>query len=113
MRSPIQHPQVPANNFEMSTFVITMLRGLVVFHGKSDECPRAHLWRFHELIDGIKINGVPQDAIQLRYFPFTLEGQAKAWLDNRPPGSISTFTSLADKFLTRNHPPSKTTDLQN
>ncbi|CAL1369901.1 unnamed protein product [Linum trigynum] len=112
MRSPIQHPHVLANNFEVSTSVITMLRGSVVFRGKEGECPRSHLRRFHELIDGIKINGVPADAIQLRYFPFTLEGQAKEWLDTRPPGSITTFSNLADKFLTRYHPPSKTADLQ-
>ncbi|CAL1359484.1 unnamed protein product [Linum trigynum] len=84
MRSP------RANNFEVSTSVITMLRGLVVFRGKEGECPRSHLRRFHELIDGIKINEVPADAIQLRYFPFTLEGQAKEWLETSPPGSITT-----------------------
>ncbi|CAL1369393.1 unnamed protein product [Linum trigynum] len=112
MRSPIQHPHVPANNFEVSTSVITMLRGSVVFRGKEGECPRSHLRRFHELIDGIKINGVPADAIQLRYFPFTLEGQAKEWLDTQPPGSITMFANLADKFLTRYHPLSKTADLQ-
>ncbi|CAL1402146.1 unnamed protein product [Linum trigynum] len=105
MRSPIQHPQVPANNFEVNTSVITMLRGSIVFSGKEGECPRSHLRRFHELINGIKINGVPADAIQLRYFPFTLEGQAKECLDTRPPGSITTFANLADKFLTRYHPP--------
>ncbi|CAL1387598.1 unnamed protein product [Linum trigynum] len=112
MRSPIQHPHVPPNNFEVSTSVITMLRGLVVFRGKEGECPQSHLRRFHELIDGIKINGVPADAIQLWYFPFTLEGQAKEWLDTRPPGSITTFANLADKFLTCYHSLSKTADLQ-
>ncbi|CAL1394257.1 unnamed protein product [Linum trigynum] len=96
MRSPIQHPQVPANNFEVSTSIITMLRGSAVFYGKSGECPRAHLRRFHELIDGIKNNEV----------------QAKMWLDNQPSGSISTFTNLTYKFLTRYHLPSKTADLQ-
>ncbi|CAL1411942.1 unnamed protein product [Linum trigynum] len=34
------------------------------------------------------------------------------WLDNRPPGSITTFTDLANKFLTSYHPPSKIADLQ-
>ncbi|CAL1411502.1 unnamed protein product [Linum trigynum] len=37
IRLPIQHPQVPANNFEVSTSDITMLRGSVVFHGKEGE----------------------------------------------------------------------------
>ncbi|CAL1401833.1 unnamed protein product [Linum trigynum] len=112
MRSPIQHPHVPANNFEVRTSVSTMLRGSVVFRGQERECPQSYLRRFHEFIDGIKINGVPTDAIKLRYSPFTLEGQAKEWLDTRPPGSITTFSNLADKFLTRYHPPSKTVDLQ-
>ncbi|CAL1355113.1 unnamed protein product [Linum trigynum] len=89
-----------------------MLHGSVVFRGKEGECPRSHLRQFHKLIDGIKINGVPADAIQLRYFPFTLEGQATEWLDTRPPGSITTFANPADKFLTRYHPLSKTADLQ-
>ncbi|CAL1355402.1 unnamed protein product [Linum trigynum] len=112
MRSPIQHPQVPANNFEVSTSVITMMRDSMVFRGKDEECPRSHLRRFHELIDGIKINGVPTDFVQLRYFPFTLVGQAKEWLDTRAPGSITTFASLTDKFLTRHHSPSKIANLQ-
>ncbi|CAL1380969.1 unnamed protein product [Linum trigynum] len=112
MRSPIRHPQVPANNFEVSTSVITMLCGSVVFRDKEWECPRSHLRQFHELIDGIKINGVPANAIQLRYFPFTLEGQAKECMDTRPPGSITTFANLANKFFTRYHLPSKMADLQ-
>ncbi|CAL1379109.1 unnamed protein product [Linum trigynum] len=89
-----------------------MLRGSVVFHGKEGECLGSHVRRFHELIDVIKINGVPADAIQLRYFPFNLEGQAKEWLDTRPPESITMFANLVDKFLTRYHPPSKMADLQ-
>ncbi|CAL1383098.1 unnamed protein product [Linum trigynum] len=112
MRSSIQHPQVIANKFEVNTSFIIILRGSVVFHRKTDESPRTHLWRFHELIDANKINGVPQDVIQLCYFPFTLDGQAKMWLDNRPPGSITTFTDLSNKFLARYHPPSKIVDMQ-
>ncbi|CAL1402653.1 unnamed protein product [Linum trigynum] len=90
MRSPIQHPHVPANNFEVSTSVITMMRGSVVFRGKEGECPRSHLRQFHELIDGIKINRVSANAIQLRYFPFTLEGRAKEW-----PDAVTTTTLSA------------------
>ncbi|CAL1394918.1 unnamed protein product [Linum trigynum] len=95
MRSPIQYPQVLANNFKVSTFVITMQCGSMVFYGKDGEYPRLHLRKF-----------------QLRYFSFTLEGQAKEWLDTRPLRSITTFANLADKFLTRYHPPSKMADLE-
>ncbi|CAL1370496.1 unnamed protein product [Linum trigynum] len=48
----------------------------------------------------------------MRYFPFTLEGQAKEWLDSWPLGLITTFANLEDKFLTHYHPPSKTGDLK-
>ncbi|CAL1405410.1 unnamed protein product [Linum trigynum] len=82
-----------------------MLKGYVVFHGRTCECPREHLRRFHELIDGIKINVVPQEAIRLCYFSFTIEGLAKTWLDNRAPWSITTWTDMANKFMICYHPP--------
>ncbi|CAL1371084.1 unnamed protein product [Linum trigynum] len=34
------------------------------------------------------------------------------WMDNRALGSITTFTNLANKFLTPYHPLSRTVDLQ-
>ncbi|KAJ9544781.1 hypothetical protein OSB04_024488 [Centaurea solstitialis] len=48
-----------------------------------------------------------KDAIRLRFFPFTLTGEAKAWLRSLEPSSITTWEDLRSKFLSGFFPPSK------
>ncbi|XP_027368226.1 uncharacterized protein LOC113874201 [Abrus precatorius] len=54
-----------------------------------------------------RINGVSEDAIRLRLFPFSLRDKAKCWLQAQPQGSISTWPDLVNKFLIKYFPPSK------
>ena len=60
-----------------------------------------------------KQNGVSDDAIRLRLFPFTLKDKAKSWLNSLPSGSITTWDQLASSFLNKYFPPSKTMKLRN
>ncbi|GJY10998.1 reverse transcriptase domain-containing protein [Tanacetum coccineum] len=53
-----------------------------------------------------------EDAILL-LFPFSLEGEARTWLDKEPPRSILTWDDLVSKFINQFFPPSKTTYLRN
>nr|GFB87759.1 reverse transcriptase domain-containing protein [Tanacetum cinerariifolium] len=46
-------------------------------------------------------------------FPFSLEGEARIWLDKEPPQSIFTWEDLVSKFINQFFPPSKTTYLRN
>ncbi|GJV18020.1 reverse transcriptase domain-containing protein [Tanacetum coccineum] len=46
-------------------------------------------------------------------FPFSVEGQARIWLDKQPPRSILTWDDLVSKFINEFFPPSKTTNLRN
>ncbi|GJV65428.1 reverse transcriptase domain-containing protein [Tanacetum coccineum] len=46
-------------------------------------------------------------------FPFSLEGEARIWLDKEPPRSILTWDDLVSKFINQFFPPSKTTYLRN
>ncbi|KAJ9556996.1 hypothetical protein OSB04_011610 [Centaurea solstitialis] len=46
-------------------------------------------------------------AIRLRLFPFTLIGEAKAWLRSLEPSSITTWENLRAKFTLCFFPPSK------
>ncbi|XP_058003689.1 uncharacterized protein LOC131180094 [Hevea brasiliensis] len=61
----------------------------------------------------LKINGVSNDAIQLRLFPFSLKHRAREWLHSLPPCSITTWEELSHAFLTQYFPPSKTAKLRN
>nr|GEZ91256.1 reverse transcriptase domain-containing protein [Tanacetum cinerariifolium] len=56
---------------------------------------------------------VPNTTIKLFLFPFSLEGEARIWLDKEPPRSILTWEDLGSKFINQFFPPSKTTYLRN
>ena len=62
---------------------------------------------FLEIYDTFKYNGVSDDAIRLRLFPFTLKDRAKALLNSQPPASITTWDLLARAFLAKYFPPAK------
>nr|GFC42286.1 hypothetical protein [Tanacetum cinerariifolium] len=51
--------------------------------------------------------------VKLSLFPFSLEGEARIWLDKEPPRSILTWEYLVSKFINQFFPPSKTTYLRN
>ena len=54
------------------------------------------------------MNGVSQDAIKLRLFPFSLRDKAKLWLHSLAPQSITTWDTLSKAFLGKYFPPGKT-----
>nr|GFB98148.1 reverse transcriptase domain-containing protein [Tanacetum cinerariifolium] len=56
---------------------------------------------------------VPNTTIKLLLFPFSLEGEARIWLDKEAPRSILTWEDLVSKFINKLFSPSKTTYLRN
>ena len=110
--SSITRPPVQANNFEIKPALIQMIQTAVQFGGLPNDDPNAHIENFLEICDTLKHNGVSDDAIRLRLFPFSLRDKAKAWLQSLPAGSITTWNDLAQKFLAKFFPPAKTTKLR-
>ncbi|CAL1388463.1 unnamed protein product [Linum trigynum] len=113
IQSPILHPLVAANNFEIKPTLVTMIQNNVLFHGRKSESPREHVQRFLELARSLKINGVSAEGLQLRLFPYSLSGKALRWLNNRLPRSITSWDDLINKFRTHYCPPSKTAEWRN
>ena len=60
-----------------------------------------------------RFNDVPDDAIRLRLFSFSLKDRAREWLNSLPAGSISDWATLAQKFLAKYFPSAKTVKLRN
>ena len=107
-RQSITRPTINANNFEIKLALLQIIQSSVQFYGLANEDPNAHIANFLEICDTFKYNGVSDDAIRLRLFPFTLKDKAKAWLNSQPPASITTWDLLAKAFLAKYFPPSKT-----
>nr|GEY54291.1 reverse transcriptase domain-containing protein [Tanacetum cinerariifolium] len=59
------------------------------------------------------LQDVPNDAIKLMLFSYSLEGAARIWYEKEPPNSILTWDDLVNKFVNQFFPPSKTTHLKN
>nr|GEZ00626.1 reverse transcriptase domain-containing protein [Tanacetum cinerariifolium] len=78
-------PQINANNFELKQTLINLVQ-----HPE-----------------------VPNTTIKLLLFPFSLEEEARIWLDKEPPRSILTWEDLVSKFINQFFPPPKTTYLRN
>ena len=111
--SSIRRPLIVTNNFKIKPAIIGLIQSQVQFSSLLNEDPNSHIANFLEICDTIKYNGVTDDAIRLRLFTFSLRDKAKAWLNSLPAGSITTWEMMAQRFLVKYFPPSKTAKMRN
>ncbi|GJR66478.1 reverse transcriptase domain-containing protein [Tanacetum coccineum] len=103
-------PTINANNFELKQTLINLVQSNQ-FTGRQD--PHNHLRFFNKVTSTFRHPDVLNTSIKLLLFPFSLEGEARTWLDKEPPRSILTWDDLVSKFINQFFPPSKTTYLRN
>lgn len=95
--------------FALKTGLIHLLP---TFHGLPSENPHKHLKEFHMVCLSTKPQGVSEDQIKLRAFPFSLADIAKDWLFDLPSNSVTTWTDMARLFLDRFFPAAKASELR-
>nr|GEU94776.1 reverse transcriptase domain-containing protein [Tanacetum cinerariifolium] len=103
-------PLINANNFELKRTLINLVQSNQ-FTGRQD--PHNHLRFFNKVTSTFRHPEVPNTTIKLLLFSFSLEGEARIWLDKEPSRSILTWEDLVSKFINQFFPPSKTTYLRN
>ena len=79
-------------NFELKSGFIHLLP---TFNGLAGEDPYTHLKEFHMVCVGMKPNGVDEEQVKLKAFPFSLKGAAKAWFFSILPGSLKNISSIS------------------
>ncbi|GJT96965.1 reverse transcriptase domain-containing protein [Tanacetum coccineum] len=105
-------PPILAEHFELKHSLINMMTSDQFFELEKDN-PRDHIRWFNKITSTIKYKDVPNSAIKLMLFPFSLAGAARRWLEKEPPRSILTWDDLVSKFINEFFPPSRTTNLRN
>ena len=83
----------------------------IQFHRLPSENPNAHLTSFIEVYDTVNYNGVTEEVLRLRLFPLSLSDRGQHWLTSQPPDSITSWSDLVQKFLTKFFPPAKIAQL--
>ncbi|GKF88003.1 hypothetical protein Tco_0258880, partial [Tanacetum coccineum] len=81
-------PTINANNFELKQTLINLVQSNQ-FTGRQD--PHNHLQFFNKVTSMFRHPDIPNTSIKLLLFPFSLEGEARTWLDKEPPRSILTM----------------------
>ncbi|KAK0573794.1 hypothetical protein LWI29_013618 [Acer saccharum] len=112
-QSSIRQPTIAANSFEIRPSIIQMIGTTCIFNGLANDDPNLHLQKFNEICETFKYNGIPDDFIKLKLFPFSLGNDARIWLNSQSPNSITTYDQLAQAFLNRYFPPGKAARLRN
>ncbi|XP_042465796.1 uncharacterized protein LOC122048270 [Zingiber officinale] len=91
----IEYPELEVD-FELRSSIIHLLPK---FHGHSGEYPNRHLQEFHVVCSTMKPQGISEEDIKLRAFPFSLADAAKDWLFYLPSGTITCWSDMRRVFL--------------
>jgi len=100
----IARPEVQAHNINYPHSLIHLIQGL------PNEGAYAHLATFIEICNTFKIVGVPNEAIRLSLFSFSLAGEAKRCLHSFKGNTLKTWEEVVEKFIKKYFPESKTVE---
>jgi len=99
------------SNFELKPALITMVQASP-FCGKAHEDANAHLQHLLEICCTFTIKEIPQEAIRLCLFPFSLLRKEKQWF-YAYRDSVDTWDKCSNTFLVKFFPMGKTNALRN
>ncbi|GJU70338.1 reverse transcriptase domain-containing protein [Tanacetum coccineum] len=86
-------PPIPAEHFDLNHSLINLVTSKQFF-GLEKEDPHAYIRYFNKITSMLKYKDVPKTSIKLMFFPFSINGPARIWLDKEPSHSILTWYDL-------------------
>ncbi|KAK8521572.1 hypothetical protein V6N12_031466 [Hibiscus sabdariffa] len=106
-------PEIQTAHFELKPIMFNMLNSIGQFGGSPHEDTRQDIRAFLEVCDSFRQQGVHEDVLKLKLFPYSLRDRARAWLSGVPAGSMESWADLCRSFLMRYNPPNMHTQLRN
>ncbi|KAL4282225.1 hypothetical protein GQ457_03G008650 [Hibiscus cannabinus] len=94
-------PEIQATQFELKPVMFNMLNSIGQFGGLTHEDARQHLRSFIEVCDSFRQQGVHEDVLRLKLFPYSLRDKARAWFNSIPSGSVESWDDLCRNFIIR------------
>nr|GEV25192.1 reverse transcriptase domain-containing protein [Tanacetum cinerariifolium] len=86
-------PEILAENFKIKTNLLQLVQ-TNKFYGFERDNPHTHISNFKRMTSTLKYMDVPNDAINLMLFSYSLEGAARIRYEKEPPNSILTWDDL-------------------
>nr|GEX26592.1 reverse transcriptase domain-containing protein [Tanacetum cinerariifolium] len=77
-REAIVIPETLAEKFEIKTNLLQLVQANK-FHGRENDNPHTHISNLKRMNATLKYRDVPNDAIKLMLFPYSLEDRARIW----------------------------------
>jgi hypothetical protein len=96
--------------FEIKNSTIRMVQHSP-FTGKED--PNLHLQAFIQLCQMFNMDGVTQDQMRARLFPFSLLGKPLQWFYSQPAETVQDWNALMRAFMKEYYSPGKTQSWHN
>ncbi|RDX98342.1 hypothetical protein CR513_18753, partial [Mucuna pruriens] len=93
--STLKELATPDVSYELKSGLIHLLPK---FHGLAGEDPHKNLKEFHVVCSMMKSQGIPEDYIKMKAFPFSLDRAAKDWLYLQPT-LFNTWGDMKHTFL--------------
>ncbi|KAJ8615520.1 hypothetical protein MRB53_034892 [Persea americana] len=104
----IEYPELDAA-FELKSGLIHLLP---TFRGLTGKDPYKHLKEFYVVCSTMKPQGITEEQIKLRAFPFSLADLEKDWLYYLPSGSIQSWNEMKKLFLVKYFPASRAANIR-
>ncbi|KAL4311370.1 hypothetical protein GQ457_01G014760 [Hibiscus cannabinus] len=93
--------EIQAAQFELKPVMFNMLNSIGQFVGSPHEDARQHLRSFIEVCDSFRQQGVNEDVLRLKLFPYLVRDRARLWFNSIPSGSVESWDDLCRNFLIR------------
>jgi len=111
LKPPKSSKRIMTSSFEISSEYIEFLQKQP-FSGEGEENPYTHLEEFGRIYDFLRIEGMSDETLKWKLFPFSLTRKARHWYKLNVGSAHGDWKVLSNNFCLKYFPNSKVMDLR-